>query len=109
MRRSFVQSRRVRIDGSFPVGKIPLRRRPVMSVSWLFMGVSIDVVVSIPLLARQLEQTGVGCFQAAKDTSDTLSFPVSGAAAAVSGVAVTVCLGMILKNTSASAGFFMSR
>ena len=103
MRRSFVQSRRVRIDGSFPVGKIPLRRSPVMSVSWLFKGVSIDVVVSIPMLARQLEQTGVDCFQAAKDTSDTLSFSVSGA------VAVAVCWGMILKNASASAGFFMSR
>jgi len=33
MSRSFVQERSVRIDGSLSFGKIPLRRRPTMSVS----------------------------------------------------------------------------
>ena len=81
MRRSFVQSRSVRIDGSFPAGKIPLRRKPMMSVSWLCVG-GIIVVVSIRLFARQPEQTGNSYIQAAMDAGDTMSFGFSGAAVA---------------------------
>lgn len=43
-----------------------------------------------------------GCIQAAKETGDMLSFTLSGAA-------VAMFFGMILKNASASTGLFMSR
>ena len=56
MRRSFVQARRVRIQGSLPVGNIPHWRRPMMSVSWLFG--RRDVGVSMPLIARQPHRIG---------------------------------------------------
>src|ERR1035437_7992438 len=52
MRRSLVHSRSVRMDGSLFLGKMTLRRRPVMFVSWVSMQGDVDV--SIPLYSRQL-------------------------------------------------------
>ncbi len=51
MRRSFVQARSVRIDGSLPAGNTPHWRKPTISVSWVPRR---DEGVSMLLAARQL-------------------------------------------------------
>lgn len=57
MRRNFVHSRSVRIDGSRPDGKIPLRRNPTISVREVFELANVEV--SIPLNAVRLKPSAL--------------------------------------------------
>ena len=99
MRRALVQLRRVRVQGSFPAGKIPLRRRPSISVSWLPIEVGDDVFILLVFTSTQA--AGFVCISSAPPL----------AAGGTNGTTFVVVppFGRMAKNCSASAGLFRSR
>jgi hypothetical protein len=91
-----VQFRRVAIEGYLSLGKIPLARRPMMSVSWF--SVEGEGCVSIPLPAGQGTASRAWGGQAAEAS-----------VAADEAAETFACFGIMPKKLSPSLAVFKSR